>query len=220
MAHHSGSDRGMSDELRKALGLGATGRYPQGQLAPEDEGEIKIAVAADTARGKVVVDFGKPVAWMGFDPQQALALADSIRAKAVRCLLAKRESDGKRKTVCVDLDGTLAHYEGWKGPEHIGMPRPGAVEFTRALDKFANVVVFTTRAKADFEDRPDGATPESLANFVRGWLDGHGFAYTTVYAGQGKPIASAYVDDRAVPLPTNPSEEDFAHALDAVRILC
>lgn len=28
----------------------------------------------------------------------------------------------------VDLDGTLAHYEGWKGVEHIGEPIPAMVE--------------------------------------------------------------------------------------------
>jgi hypothetical protein len=28
----------------------------------------------------------------------------------------------------VDLDGTLAHYEGWKGAEHIGKPIPKMVD--------------------------------------------------------------------------------------------
>lgn len=28
----------------------------------------------------------------------------------------------------VDLDGTLAHYDGWKGADHIGEPIPAMVE--------------------------------------------------------------------------------------------
>ncbi len=27
-----------------------------------------------------------------------------------------------KEWIGVDLDGTLAHYTGWKGPEHIGEP--------------------------------------------------------------------------------------------------
>jgi hypothetical protein len=35
------------------------------------------------------------------------------------------------KTVAVDLDATLATYEGWRGIQHIGDPRPGAANFLR-----------------------------------------------------------------------------------------
>lgn len=35
--------------------------------------------------------------------------------------------------VGVDLDGTLAHYTGWKGPDHIGAPIPRTVELIRKL---------------------------------------------------------------------------------------
>lgn len=80
MAHHSGFPE--SDEvirqLRRELQssghkLGATGSFPQGRLTPGDEGEIKLAVAS--TNGKVVIDFGKPVVWIGFDPEQARGLA-------------------------------------------------------------------------------------------------------------------------------------------------
>jgi len=47
----------------------------------------------------------------------------------------------------VDLDGTLAHYTGWKGPEDIGEPIPEMV--SRVLD-WCNggqeVRIFTARA--------------------------------------------------------------------------
>lgn len=223
MAHHSsGKSGGISDELRakieKAIGpLGATGDFPQGSLHPTDEGGVRLAIGIKD--DKVVIDFGTPTSWIGFDAQQALAIADSIRAKAHAVLAAKKESSGIRKTVCVDLDGVLAHYEGWKGAGHIGEPRPGAKEFMAELIRFAKVVVFTTRAKADFEDRPEGATPESLARLVGDWLCGHSIDHDEVYCGQGKPMAVAYVDDRAVPIVSNPEPTDFAAALDAVRVL-
>lgn len=69
----------LRDELRK--GLGATGRHPEGKLVKDDEGEIQIAVG--NADGKVVIEFGKPIAWIGFSPEQALDLAQSIRAHAL-----------------------------------------------------------------------------------------------------------------------------------------
>lgn len=121
-----------------------------------------------------------------------------------------------KKTVCVDLDGVLLTYDGWKGPDHFGEPRPGAAEFMAELRRSAHVVVFTTRTKADFDDRPPGSTPESLAAKVRSHLDGHGIGYDDVYVGQGKPMAACYLDDRAVGIASNPTAEDFSLALLAV----
>ncbi len=60
--------------------LGATGEFPGGQLTQQDEGEIKIAVGA--VDGKVVINFGKPVAWIGLDAKQARQLAESLRQKS------------------------------------------------------------------------------------------------------------------------------------------
>lgn len=86
MAHHSSetSDilRALSAQSRPPLG--ATGRFPLGKLVPEDEGEIAIGFAHTD--GKVVIDFGKPAAWIGFTPEQADEIADTLRkhADAVR----------------------------------------------------------------------------------------------------------------------------------------
>lgn len=35
------------------------------------------------------------------------------------------------KTVCIDLDGTLIHYEEWQGEEHFGHLLPGASDATK-----------------------------------------------------------------------------------------
>jgi hypothetical protein len=126
-----------------------------------------------------------------------------------------------KPTVCVDLDGVLADFsEGWKGVEHFGAPIPGAVEFTRQLSEIADVVIFTCRCQSALNH---GVAPFLLANRVREWLDKHGVAYADVYIGQGKPVASAYVDDRAVVL--RPEEKAgrpeslFRNALLDIRAL-
>lgn len=47
----------------------------------------------------------------------------------------------------VDLDGTLAHYEGWKGVDHIGKPIAPMVERVRKwLAEGKEVRIFTARA--------------------------------------------------------------------------
>ncbi len=107
-----------------------------------------------------------------------------------------------KKTVCVDLDGVLADYsKGWQGIDIIGDPIPGAVEFTKELTKFANVVVYTTRCKtfAEGEPGPEGqpevnrSSLEVIVKFVTDWLQKWDIPYDEVYGGQGKPFAVAYV---------------------------
>lgn len=67
--------------MTKLPGLGATGEYPQGKLNETDEGGITIAVGIEN--GKVVIQFGKPVAWIGFGRAEAMALASSLVDKAM-----------------------------------------------------------------------------------------------------------------------------------------
>lgn len=53
----------------------------------------------------------------------------------------------KKKVIAVDLDGTLAHYDGWKGVDHIGEPIPRMVDAVwNAHSKGHKVVLFTARA--------------------------------------------------------------------------
>ena len=103
-----------------------------------------------------------------------------------------------RPIVCVDLDGVLADYsDGWKGVEYFGNPIPGAVEFTRQLAVFADIVIFTCRCSPEVQRVPVAGV-HLLVNRVREWLDANGFVYHEIYSGVGKPFANAYVDDRAV----------------------
>lgn len=82
MSHHS---KEVDDELTSKLNnmlkqfsepLGKTGEHPRGRLTPTDEGGIKIAVGSKN--GAVVINFGTPVAWIGFSPDEARQLAESL----------------------------------------------------------------------------------------------------------------------------------------------
>lgn len=97
-------------------------------------------------------------------------------------------------TVAVDVDGVLAKYDGWKGPEHIGEPIAGAVEFTKKLGKNFEVLIFTTRTSGINND-----DVELGKKRIEVWLNKHAFYYDRIYVGLGKPLAVAYIDDRAVP---------------------
>lgn len=48
----------------------------------------------------------------------------------------------------MDLDGTLAHYDGWRGPHHIGPPVPAMLARVKQWldDDLVDVRIFTARA--------------------------------------------------------------------------
>lgn len=63
----------------------------------------------------------------------------------------------------VDLDGTLAQYGGWKGPDTIGEPVPAMkARVMKWLNEGAEVRIFTARA----------AIPEQVAP-VEAWCKRH-----------------------------------------------
>jgi hypothetical protein len=104
-------------------------------------------------------------------------------------------------TICVDLDATLAQYDGWKGVTEIGDPFPGAAEFMASLKAQYNVVVYTTRTNLGINcaEVPVGTDcKEYLIGLIEAWLTEHKIPFDSVFAGQGKPLFTALVDDRAV----------------------
>jgi len=49
--------------------------------------------------------------------------------------------NNQKKTACVDLDGTLAKYDGWKGIHDIGDPYPAAKDFmSRLYEKYYLII--------------------------------------------------------------------------------
>ena len=60
--------------------LGATGRYPEGKLREDDEGEISIGITV--YEGKVIMDFGDDMGWVGFTPEQSRHIASTLQRGA------------------------------------------------------------------------------------------------------------------------------------------
>ena len=123
-----------------------------------------------------------------------------------------------RRRVCVDLDGVLAVYDKWKGLDNFGKPIPGALEFMQKLAKFSEITIFTSRCAQDVLEG-SRVTPGQLRVKVIEWLEKHGFPYTDVYIGQGKPRAAAFIDDRAVHCNPQHDAEAFEEALARTRAL-
>lgn len=85
-------------------------------------------------------------------------------------------------TVCVDFDGVLNTYKGWRGEDELYEPRDDTALFLAHLADQYRVVVFTTRNCAR----------------VRTWLEKHGLYHYVAEVTSLKPPALAYVDDRAI----------------------
>ena len=89
----------------------------------------------------------------------------------------------ERPLVCVDLNGVLDAYTGWRDADHWDPPRPGARRFLEALAAHGfDIVVFTTR-------HPAG---------VRRWLRQHGLIDLVAAVTRRKPPAHVFIDDRAI----------------------
>ena len=140
---------------------------------------------------------------------------------ATRLVQPKPKRDPKRKPrICVDLDGVLAQYDGWKGIDHFGDPVPGAVEFTIALAKIAEVVVFTSRCAVETTEAENPElSPSAMRVKVVEWLEKHKFIFDDVYVGQGKPRAAAFIDDRGVACRPQEDKKAFATALSQTKKL-
>lgn len=138
----------------------------------------------------------------------------------------------RKFTVAVDLDGVLARYDSWDGLDLIGEPIPGAVDFVNnILSKGLHVSILTTRCNG-LLNPPESCgraqeDPQQWQRYLRrnieNWLLQNGFPITdpavSVYDGPGKPLAVAYVDDRAVACrpqyETNP-QAAYAYALNVI----
>lgn len=95
------------------------------------------------------------------------------------------------RTVCVDWNGVLDTYTGYRGPNHFDPPRAGAAEFLAQLKNMGlRVVVLSTRGPQD----------------VRKWLEQHGLAQFVDDVTDRKVPAVAYIDDRALPFRGNYDE--------------
>ena len=54
-------------------------KYPNGKLNEHDEGALTFRMA--TVDGNVVIDFGKPVQWIGLDKKSGQMLVDRLQER-------------------------------------------------------------------------------------------------------------------------------------------
>ena len=72
MSHHGNNvPCELSEAMQKLLG-----EYPNGRLNSEDAGALAVAIGQEN--GAVTLRFPKPVAWIGFTPEQAIEIAETL----------------------------------------------------------------------------------------------------------------------------------------------
>lgn len=106
----------------------------------------------------------------------------------------------------IDLDGTLAYYDGFKSPEHIGAPIPKMVErVKRWLAEGRDVRIFTARACPYSGDKISAVDIASARKAIETWCEEH--------IGQRLPITYCkdyqmfeLWDDRAIQVIKNTGE--------------
>jgi len=96
----------------------------------------------------------------------------------------------KRHSFAFDFDGVIASYNGFKGANHTQPPIPAVVDAIRTLkERGHTIIIHSTRGE----------------KLLRQYLEQHNIPFDYINenparAGEnpGKPVAYAYIDDRAV----------------------
>ena len=86
------------------------------------------------------------------------------------------------KTTALDFDAVLNTYKGWEGADVEYPPREGVETFLIELSKHRRIVIYSCRPVRN----------------VRGWLRKHRLSDYIDRVETRKPLASEYVDDRAI----------------------
>lgn len=101
----------------------------------------------------------------------------------------------------VDLDGTLAHYESWQGPAHVGAPVPAMVErVKRWIEQGNRVKIFTARISARDEDER-----RVVRLAIEDWLEKNGLPRLEVTCVKDYAMIELW-DDRCVQVIPNTGE--------------
>lgn len=97
----------------------------------------------------------------------------------------------------VDLDGTLAYYDEWRGHKHIGEPiMPMLQRVKNWINQGVEVRIFTARVSGE----PEEAKEVNLA--VQDWLLKHGLPMLRVTCTKDYAMLELW-DDRAVQVQMN-----------------
>lgn len=88
----------------------------------------------------------------------------------------------KKKDICLDFDGVLNNYKGWKGEEFLSEMKDGCPEFLKQLSQTYNITILTSRN----------------VSLVENWLKNYGVLGYIKAVTNKKIPAVLYIDDRAL----------------------
>ena len=98
--------------------------------------------------------------------------------------------------LCIDFDGVLNTYKGYKGENELYEPRQGAKEFLDRLSEVYTIIIFTTRNR------------DKVLEWLKQYeLDQYVHDVTDI-----KIPAIAYIDDRALKF-----DGDYEKVIDELR---
>ena len=80
-SHHGPEELSLIKQFTEQLEGRARQRYPHGKLNTDDRGSLALAMAVDKAKGVIIIDFGKPVDWIGLRLEDAELIRDMLTAK-------------------------------------------------------------------------------------------------------------------------------------------
>ena len=107
-----------------------------------------------------------------------------------------------RGWIGVDLDGTLAHYDGWRGESHIGEPKTKMVQRIQAwLETGQEVRIFTARVAPPLSPEEQSI----VAGFIERWCMLHIGMPLPVTCVKDRSCVQIW-DDRAVRVVANTGE--------------
>lgn len=103
----------------------------------------------------------------------------------------------------VDLDGTLAYYDHWRGPDHIGAPIPAMLaRVKRWLAEGRDVRIFTARVDGGAVGGEQTSDVNLVEIFIRAWCAEHVGCELPVTCRKDYGMIYLY-DDRCVQVETN-----------------
>lgn len=83
-SHHSPAEIEAQQRMLNEFLGNAKPRFPNGQLNPDDQGELAFAVGIDPAKKVVVLRFSKAVDWIGLGREETLHLCNLLIEKAAQ----------------------------------------------------------------------------------------------------------------------------------------
>ena len=127
---------------------------------------------------------------------KSLGLSNKIIKQIAKIIKGQENDDSE--WIGVDLDGTLAYYDEFRGLDHIGEPIPLMVDRVKKwLEDGKDVRIVTARAS--------GKDVDSNKKYIEDWLEEHIGQVLSITCEKDKNMTELW-DDRAIQLIKNTGE--------------